>query len=84
MNRITAEQAISQIGARKCPTLPLRLEILDLEPGEAVEVNFDEYKHTTVIQVANNLSRRDKSRRYSVRKRNDNAGCFVICKPFEG
>jgi hypothetical protein len=80
MNRITAEQAIAQTG-RQSKTAPLRNEILDLEPGEAVEVTFDEFKPTTIAQVAGNLSRRDATRRYSVRKRRDGAGCFVICQP---
>lgn len=80
MNRITAEQAIAQAG-RQSKTAPLRNEILDLEPGEAVEVAFDEFKPTTIAQVAGNLSRRDTTRRYSVRKRRDGAGCFVICQP---
>lgn len=80
MNRITAEEALAQIG-RQSKTGVLRSEILDLEPGEAVEVTFDEYKQTTVAQIAGNLSRRDLTRRYSVRKRRDGAGCFVICQP---
>lgn len=79
MNRITAEQAINQTG-RQSKTTPLRLEILDLEPGEAIEVSFDEYKPTTITQVAGNLSRRDETRRYSVRKRRDGNGCFIICQ----
>jgi multidrug resistance efflux pump len=80
MNRITAEQALAQVG-RQSKTATLRNEILDLEPGEAVEVTFDEFKQTTVTQIAGNLSRRDLTRRYSVRKRRDGAGCFVICQP---
>jgi hypothetical protein len=80
MNRITAEQAYAQVGKRT-RTAPLRNEILDLEPGEAIEVGFDEYKAGTVAQVANNLSRRSEARRYSVRKRRDGLGCFIICQP---
>ena len=78
MNRITAEQALSQVG-RKSLTAPLRNEVLDLEPGEAIEVNFDEFKPGTVTQVVGNLSRRDATRKFSVRKRRDGNGCFVIC-----
>lgn len=81
MNRITAEQALAQTGHRQSKNGPLRSEILDLEPGEAVEVGFDEFKPITVTQVAYSLSRRDSTRRYSVRKRRDGAGCFVICQP---
>ncbi len=82
MNRITAEQALAQVG-RRSKTAPLRAEILDLEPGEAIEVGFDEYKPGTITQVVGNLSRRELSRRYSVRKRRDGLGCFIICKPTE-
>lgn len=82
MNRITAEEALAQTG-RSSKNAALRNEILDLEPGEAVEVGFDEYKPNTIAQVANNLSRRSDSRRYSVRKRRDATGCFIICQPRE-
>lgn len=78
MNRITAEEAIAQVGYRS-QTTPLRREILDLEPGEAIEVGFDEFKPGTIVQVAGNLSRRDLSRKFSVRKRRDGLGCFIIC-----
>jgi hypothetical protein len=79
MNRITAEQALEQVG-RQSKTASLRNEILDLEPGEAIEVNFDEFKAGTITQVAGNLSRRQSTRRFSVRKRRDGNGCFVICQ----
>lgn len=80
MNRITAEQALAQAG-RQSKTTPLRNEIMDLEPGEAIEIGFDEYKPGTITQVVGNLSRRELSRRYSVRKRRDGQGCFIICQP---
>lgn len=80
MNRITAEQAIAQTG-RQSKTSVLRSEIMDLELGEAVEVTFEEFKPTTIAQIAGNLSRRNTTRRYSVRKRRDGAACFVICQP---
>jgi hypothetical protein len=80
MNRITAEQALAMAG-RQSKTAPLRSEILDLEPGEAIEVGFDEYKPGTITQVVGSLSRRELTRRYSVRKRRDGLACFIICKP---
>lgn len=80
MNRITAEEALAKAG-RQSKTAPLRSEILDLEPGEAIEVGFDEFKPGTITQVVGNLSRRELSRRYSVRKRRDGLGCFIICQP---
>jgi hypothetical protein len=80
MNRITAEQALEQTG-RQTKTASLRNEILDLEVGEAIEVGFDEYKPGTIIQVAGNLSRRQSTRRFSVRKRRDGNACFIICQP---
>lgn len=79
MNRVTAEQALEQVG-RQSKNAPLRNEILDLEPGEAIEVKFDEYKLGTITQVAGNLSRKQSTRRFSVRKRRDGNGCFVICQ----
>jgi multidrug resistance efflux pump len=79
MNRITAEQALEQVG-RQSKTAPLRNEILDLEPGEAIEVSFDEFKPGTVTQVAGNLSRKQSTRKFSVRKRRDGNGCFIICQ----
>lgn len=80
MNRITAEQALEQVG-RQSKNAPLRNEILDLEPGEAIEVSFDEFKAVTVTQVAGNLNRQQSSRKFSVRKRRDGGGCFIICSP---
>jgi hypothetical protein len=82
MNRITAEEALAQAG-RQSKTAPLRNEILDLEPGEAVQVSFEEFKPGTITQVVGNLSRRDATRRFSVRKRRDGDGCFVICSARE-
>ena len=79
MNRITAEQALEQIG-RQSKTAPLRNEILDLEPGEAIEVSFDEFNPGTITQVAGNLSRKQSTRKFSVRKRRDGNGCFIICQ----
>lgn len=78
MNRITAEEALAQTG-RQTKNAPLRVELLDLEPGEAVEVGFDEYKPSAVSTIASNLSRRSTTRKFSVRKRQDGAGCFIIC-----
>jgi hypothetical protein len=80
MNRITAEEALANVG-RQSKTAPLRNEILDLEPGEAVEVSFQEFKPGTITQVVGNLSRRDATRKFAVRKRRDGDGCFVICSP---
>lgn len=78
MNRITAEEALSQVG-RQSKASPLRNEILDLEPGEAVEIGFDEFNHNTVTTMVSNLSRRDTTRKFSVRKRRDGNACFIIC-----
>lgn len=78
MNRVTAEEAIAQAG-RQSKTAPLRNEILDLEPGEAIEVEFNEFKPNTITQVVSNLSRREFTRKFSVRKRRDGNGCFIIC-----
>lgn len=78
MNRVTAEQALAQVG-RLTSTAPLRNEILDLEPGEALEVEFRTFKPGTITQVTANLNRRDTARKFSVRKRRDGNGCFVIC-----
>lgn len=82
MNRITAEEALAQTG-RQSKASPLRNEILDLEPGEAVEIGFDEFNPNTVTTMVSNLSRRDPTRKFSVRKRRDGQGCFVICSTRE-
>jgi hypothetical protein len=78
MNRTTAEEALAQVG-RQSKTAPLRNEILDLEPGEAIQVSFDEFKPGTISQVVGNLSRRQMTRKFSVRKHRDGSGCFIIC-----
>lgn len=78
MNRITAEEALAQAG-RQSKTSPLKAEIASLEPGQAIEVGFDEFKPGTITQVVGNLSRRNTSRKFSVRKRADGQGCFIIC-----
>lgn len=80
MNRITAEEALAQTG-RHSKNEPLRNEILDLEPGEAIQVSFDEFKPGTITQVVGNLSRRQLTRKFSVRKHRDGLGCFIICTP---
>lgn len=82
MNRITAEEALAKTG-RRSKTSPLRLEVEDLEPGEAIEVGFDEFKPSTITQVVGNLSRRQLTRKFSVRKRQDGLGCFIICSSRE-
>lgn len=82
MNRITVEEALAQTG-RQSKTTPLRNEILDLEPGEAIEVSFDEFKPGTITQVVGNLSRRQTTRRFSVRKHRSGEGCFIICSEVE-
>lgn len=79
MNRLTAEQALAQAG-RQSKTTPLRTEIVGLEPGQAIEVGFDEFKPGTITQVVGNLSRRQVGRKFSVRKRADGNGCFIICQ----
>ena len=84
--KVSIEEACSRI-ARRSKTTPLRDEILSMQAGDAISVSFynsetgDGYKPTTIAQVAGNLGRRDATRRYSVRKRRDGAGCFVICQP---
>jgi hypothetical protein len=82
MNRITVEEALAQTG-RQSKTTPLRNEILDLEPGEAIEVSFDEFKPGTITQVVGNLSRRQTTRSFSVRKHRSGEGCFIICSEVE-
>lgn len=78
MNRITAEEALANVG-RQSKTSPLKAELATLEPGQAIDVSFDEFKPGTIAQVAGNLSRRQTSRKFSVRKRADGKGCFIIC-----
>jgi hypothetical protein len=78
MNRITATEALTKVG-RLTKYAPLRNEILNLAPGEAIEIGFDEYKPTAITQVVANAARGDGTRKFSVRKRRDGEACFVIC-----
>jgi hypothetical protein len=78
MKRITAEEALAKVG-RKTKYAPLKNEILDLEPGEAMELEFSDFAPSAISQITSSVARQDATRKFSVRRRRDGEGCFVIC-----
>jgi hypothetical protein len=68
-------------------TTPLRNAMLELAIGEAIEVVYDSvdpvdgYRPTTVNQVAGTMSRRSETVKFSVRKKTDGTGCYIIAGP---
>jgi hypothetical protein len=74
-------------GTRTSKTTPLRTALAGLRIGEAIEVAFDThdpehgYRATTISQVAGTLTARSESVKYSVRKKADGTGCYLIASP---
>jgi hypothetical protein len=83
---------IPATSTRITKTYPLRTALLQLLVGEAIEVAYDThdaetgYKVTTISQVAGTMSAKSESVRYSVKKKPDGSGCYLIAvaKPEPG
>lgn len=71
-------------GTRTSKTTPLRNALAALQIGEAIEVSFDThdpeagYRATTISQVAGTMTSRSTDVKYSVRKKADGTGCYLI------
>lgn len=72
---------------RTSKTTPLRLALAALEIGEAIEVAYDHadpeagYRPTTVSQVVGTMSANSESIKFSVRRKADASGCYIIAGP---
>jgi hypothetical protein len=72
---------------RTSKTTPLRLALAALEIGEAIEVAYDHadpeagYRPTTVSQVVGTMSADSESIKFSVRRKADASGCYIIAGP---
>lgn len=72
---------------RTSKTTPLRNALAALQIGEAIEVSFDSHdpeagwRPTTISQVAGTMTSRSAELRYSVRKKADGTGCYLIAGP---
>lgn len=70
--------------SRTSKTTPLRLALAALEVGQAIYVAFDSsdpeggYRPTTISQVAGAVSAASPNIRYSVRRKADGNGCYII------
>jgi len=69
---------------RTSKTTPLRNALAALQIGEAIEVAYDEfdpergYRPTTISQVAGTMSAQSDTMRYSLRRKPDGTGCYLI------
>lgn len=72
---------------RTSKTTPLRLALAALEIGEAIEVAYDHadpeagYRPTTVSQVVGTMSANSEVIKFSVRRKADASGCYIIAGP---
>lgn len=72
---------------RTSKTTPLRNALLALEIGEAIEVSYDShdpeagYRPTTISQVAGTMTADSETVKYSVRRKQDGTGCYLIAGP---
>jgi hypothetical protein len=89
---VISAQDIPTTTTRITKTFPLRTALQQLQIGEAIEVAYDTadeefgYKATTISQVAGAMSARSDSIRYSVKRKPDGTGCYLIAnaKPAPG
>ena len=83
---------IPETSSRITKTYPLRVALSQLSVGEAIEVAYDShdpengYKPTTISQVAGTMSAKSEAIRFSVKKKSDGTGCYLIAgqKPAPG
>lgn len=89
---VISASEIPNTSSRITKTHPLRLAIYQLSLGEAIEVAYDThdpehgYKPTTISQVAGAMTAKSETLRFTVKKKADNTGCYVIAteKPAPG
>jgi hypothetical protein len=73
--------------SRSSKTTPLRNALAELQIGEAIEVAYDShdpeagYRPTTISQVAGTMTARSSDMKFSVRKKADGTGCYLIAGP---
>lgn len=84
---VISAAAVPARATRTSKTTPLRNALAALEIGEAIEVAYDEfdaekgYRPTTISQVAGTMTSRSETVRYSVRRKPDGTGCYLIAGP---
>jgi len=72
---------------RTSKTTPLRNALAALQIGEAIEVSYDTYdaeagyRATTISQVAGTMTANSTTVKFSVRKKADGTGCYIIAGP---
>ena len=72
---------------RTSKTTPLRNALAALQVGEAIEVAYDThdaeagYRATTISQVAGTMTANSTTVKFSVRKKADGTGCYLIAGP---
>ena len=72
---------------RASKTTPLRNALAALQAGEAIEVAYDThdidagYRATTISQVAGTMTANSTTVKFSVRKKADGSGCYIIAGP---
>jgi hypothetical protein len=72
---------------RTSKTTPLRNALAALQIGEAIEVDYDShdpeagYRPTTISQIAGTMTVRSSDVKFSVRRKADGTGCYLIAGP---
>jgi hypothetical protein len=75
---------VPETSSRVTKTSPLRNALAALQIGEAIEVSYEThdaengYKATTISQIAGTMSSKSSTVKFSVRKKPDGTGCFLI------
>ena len=78
---------VPERATRMSKTTPLRNALAALQIGEAIEVSYDShdpeagYRPTTISQVAGTMTSRSGTAKFSVRKKADGTGCYLIAGP---
>lgn len=80
---VVSAQDIPKVSHRVTKTFPLRQALMKLEIGQAIEVAYDSqdeagFKPTTINQVASTLSALHDTIRFSIKRKPDGTGCYVI------
>ena len=85
--QVISASEIPATSTRVTKTFPLRSALAQLSVGEAIEVSYDThdpesgYRATTISQVAGTMSAKSSTIRFSVKKKPDGTGCYLIANP---
>ena len=76
IKKLTAAEALSQSGRKP---QALRVMFLELNPGEALQLDHSEYKKHTIQSTVCNIRKSRTPKNLVVRTHHDGLSTFVIC-----